>query len=150
DAARRTTAPLPEAAPMNPLDRGFVTALVLYLAALAVLPLALSQPAFEHFFSEEGPIETASTVFWLVAAVVVLARVRPPGRRAWAFALLYVVFAAREAQLHRAFTADSIFKSSYYRRSAAPFEEKLVAGLVAIAILLLLVYVLWVVVRFLW
>ncbi len=135
---------------MNAFDRGFIAALLLYLAMLAVLPLVLSEPAFRHFFSEEGPIEIASTLFWIVAAVIVLARVRPLSRRAWAFALLYLVFAAREAQLHRAFTADSIFKSSYYRRAAAPFDEKLMAFIVAIAILLLLFYVLWVVVRFLW
>lgn len=135
---------------MNSSDRGLIAALLLYLAVLAVLPLVLSTPAFERFFSEEGPIEMASTLLWIAAAGVVLARVRPLGRRAWAFALLYLVFAAREAQLHRAFTADSMFKSSYYRRVAAPFEEKLVAGLVAIAILALLVYVFWVVVRFLW
>lgn len=135
---------------MNAFDRSFIAALLLYFAMLAVSPLVLSEPGFEHFFSEEGPIEIVSALLWIVAAAVVLVRARPLRRRAWAFALLYVVFAAREAELHRAFTADSMFKSSYYRRVAAPFEEKLVAGLVAIAIVTLLAYVIWVVVRFLW
>lgn len=135
---------------MNTLDRGFAAALVLYIAVLAVLPLVLSEPAFERFFSEEGPVEIASMFFWLFAAVVVLVRVRPLRARSWAFALLYLAFAAREADLHRAFTADSMLKTAYYRRVAAPFEEKLVAGIVAIALIALLVYVLWVVARFLW
>src|SRR5690606_25527234 len=117
---------------------------------LAVLPLVLSEPAFERFFSEEGPVETASMFFWLFAAVVVLVRVRPLRARTWAFALLYLAFAAREADLHKAFTADSMLKSAYYRRVPAPFEEKLIAGIVAIALIALLAYVLWVVARFLW
>jgi len=132
------------------VDRRFATALVLYLLALAVLPLALSEPAFEAFFSEEGPVEIGAMLLWCAAGAIVLLRIRPLGTRAWAFALLYFAFAAREAELHRAFTADSMLKSAYYRRVPAPLAEKLIAGLVAIALLVLLAYVLWIVVRFLW
>lgn len=135
---------------MTAADRGLAAAIVFYLLVLAVLPLTLSQPVFDWFFSEEGPVEIGSIVLWCVAAAVVLVCVRPIGARAGAFALLYLVFAAREAQLHRAFTADSMFKSAYYRRAPAPLEEKLIAGLAAIAIIALLFYVLWIAIRFLW
>lgn len=135
---------------MHRHDRIFAAAIALYVVVLAALPLTLSPPFFHWLFSEEGPIEKASIVFWIFAAIVVLVRTRPLGANAWAFALLFAIFAAREADLHRAFTADSMFKSAYYRHVPASFAEKLVAGIVAIAIILLLVRVLWISIRFLW
>jgi hypothetical protein len=53
-------------------------------------------------------------------------------------ASLSVIFGARELDLHRRLTADSIFKINYYRMADAPLAEKLVAGLAATAILLLI------------
>lgn len=135
---------------MTAADRRFAGAIGVYLALLAVLPLALSPSAFGWFFSEEGPVEVGAMLLWFTAAVVVVVRVRPPGARGWAFAALYLAFAAREAELHRAFTADSMLKSAYYRRVAAPLEEKIIAGIVAVALVALLMYVLATVVRFLW
>ncbi len=134
---------------MTPFDRRFIIFLVLYTLALAALPLTLSEAAFRWIFSETGPVEILSLVFWMLASIVVLAVARPATGRTWAFAIMYLVFAAREADLHRAFTADSMFKSGYYRHVAAPLTEKLVAGLVAITILALLLYFLWVSFRFL-
>lgn len=138
-----------ERASAKPIDRAVALALVLYVALLAVLPLVLASDTFAWFFSEEGPVEVAALVFWVVAAVVVLVRIRPLTARAWAFAGLYLAFAAREADLHRAFTADSMLKTSYYRRAVAPIEEKIIAGIVALVLVALFVYVLWVVARFL-
>lgn len=130
-------------------DRVLVAVLVLYAAMLAVTPLVLSPQGFEWFHSEEGPVERAAIVLWIAASVVVLVRIRPFGARAFGFALLYLVFAAREADWHKAFTADSLFKNAYYRRTAAPFEEKLIAGLVAVALLALFAWACWVIFRFL-
>ncbi len=134
---------------MTSFDRRFIAFLVVYTLALGVLPLTLSDPDFHWLFSETGPVEILSLVFWVVAAIVVLVSVRPATGRTWAFAVMYLVFAAREADLHRAFTADSMLKSGYYRHVAAPLPEKIIAGLVAIAILALLLYFLWVSFRFL-
>lgn len=139
----------PDRAQPETIGRSLAAALVLYALALLTLPLALDPASFHRFFSEQGPVEIASLILWPLAAVVVLASVRPHSRRTWAFALLYPVFAAREADLHKAFTAGSIFKSGYYRHVAAPLAEKLVAGIVAIAIVALLLYVLFVCARYL-
>ncbi len=131
-------------------DRVLAWVLVLYTAMLLATPLVLSPQGFEWFYSEEGPVERAAIVLWIAASAMVLVRIRPFGARALAFALLYLVFAAREADWHKAFTADSIFKNAYYRRTAAPFEEKLIAFLVAVVLLVLFAYACWIIYRFLW
>ncbi len=134
---------------MNRADRLLVIVFVGYSLMLAILPLVLDPAVLRHTFSEEGVFERASILGWLLAAAAVLLRVRPLGMRAVAFAGLYLAFAAREADWHKAFTADSIFKTAYYRRTPAPFEEKLVAGLVALALVLLFAYTMFVALRFL-
>jgi len=134
---------------MNAADRVFAALLAAYAAMLAVLPLSMPPETLLWTFSEDGPFERASVFAWLFAAAVVVARIRPLGPRAWAFAALFIVFAAREADWHKAFTADSIFKRAYYRSGSAPFEEQLVAGMAALAFVALFVGVLVVSVRFL-
>lgn len=134
---------------MTRTDRWIAWALLAWIAFLAAAPLVLQTERFRWTFSEEGPVEVASMILWIVAAAVVLVRIRPFDSRAAAFALLYLAFAAREADWHKAFTADSMLKSAYYRSPGVPLAEKLVAGAVAVALLCLLVYVLWVVARFL-
>ncbi len=124
-------------------------ALVAMIVLLAVLPLALPDATFRYTFSEEGPFERISILAWLLAAAIVIVRIRPLGRRAWAFALLFACFAAREADWHKAFTADSILKTNYYKHAAAPLGEKVIAFVVAIAFIALIVYVGIAVLRFL-
>lgn len=130
-------------------DIRLAVALIIYMAALAVFPLALPEAQFRWTFSEEGPFEQFAIAAWLFAAVVVIVRIRPLGARAWAFAMLCVLFAAREADWHKAFTADSLLKSNYYRHTVAPLSEKIVAGMVAVAAIAVIIYVGLVIARFL-
>lgn len=132
-----------------PADACVAIAIALYILFLGLLPLLLSQPVFRHTFSEQGPFERLSIATWIFAALVLLVRIRPLGPRAWAFALVCMIFAAREADWHKAFTADSLLKTNYYKDAIAPFGEKLAAGSVAIAAISLLAYVGFVVARFL-
>jgi hypothetical protein len=126
-----------------------VLAIAFYILLLALLPLVLPESVFGPLFSEEGPFEQLSIVAWLFTALVICVRIRPLGVRAWAFAVLCMLFAAREADWHKAFTADSMLKTNYYKHAMAPFGEKLAAGGVALAALALLLYVGFVAVRFL-
>lgn len=130
-------------------DGRFALALVIYVLALAVSPLVLPEADFRWTFSEVGPFEQLSIAAWLFTALLVIVRIRPLGARAWAFALLCVVFAAREADWHKAFTAASILKSNYYRHVAAPLSEKIMAGTVALAVIALIIYVGLVIANFL-
>jgi hypothetical protein len=116
-------------------------ALVAMVLLLAVLPVVLPEASFRYAFSEEGPFERMSIVAWLFASLLILARIRPMRMRAWAFALLFACFAAREADWHKAFTADSILKTNYYKHAVAPLGEKVVAFTVAVLFLTLIFYV---------
>ncbi len=135
--------------PIVPADRRVAIAIALYILLLAVLPLLLQDSVLIHTFSEEGPFEQLAIAAWLFTALVILLRIRPLGPRAWAFAALCMLFAAREADWHKAFTADSMLKTNYYKHALAPFDEKLAAGGVALAALALLLYAGFVAARFL-
>ncbi|WP_019139766.1 hypothetical protein [Noviherbaspirillum massiliense] len=139
----------PDSLRFTPSDGRVTLAIFLYILLLMALPLVLAEPTFHWTFSEEGPFEQLSIVAWLFTGALILLRIRPLGARAGAFALLCVVFAAREADLHKAFTAASILKTNYYRHIPAPFAEKLIAGCVALAAIGVVIYVGLVVARFL-
>ncbi|GAB3545447.1 hypothetical protein GCM10027343_21880 [Noviherbaspirillum agri] len=130
-------------------DIRLALALVAYILVLAVLPVVLPEDQFRWTFSEAGPFEQFAIIAWLFAALVVVVRIRPLGPRAWAFAVLCVLFAAREADWHKAFTADSLLKSNYYRHTVAPLSEKMLAGMVAVAAIAVILYVGFVIARFL-
>lgn len=121
----------------------------LYVLFLAVLPSVLTDESLTGLFAEHGPFESLSVVTWLLLSLTILWRIRPFGIRAAAFATVCVFFAAREADLHKAFTADSILKTNYYRHATAPFEEKILAGLTALLLISLLLYTGFIVTRFL-
>lgn len=54
--------------------------------------------------------------------------------------MLLFLFGARELDWHKAFTTDSVLKSNYYLKSAAPLTEKLIAGAVVLLIFALVIY----------
>ncbi|GIZ50912.1 hypothetical protein [Noviherbaspirillum aridicola] len=123
--------------------------IVLYILLLAAIPALRPVAEVKALFSEEGPFEMLSIVSWIVAAVVMLAAFREEKRGALLFGLLFVLFAAREADWHKKFTADSLLKSNYYRHTEAPLMEKLLAFAVALAFIALVLYVGFVIARFL-
>jgi hypothetical protein len=134
---------------MVPADRRIVLALLAFIVLLALFPLLLDERNFVWVFSEEGPFERLSEPAWIATALIVVFRIRPLGPRAWAFALLCLVFAAREADWHKAFTGESFLKNSFYRDAARPFEEKLICGAIALLLVALVLYAGFVIARFL-
>lgn len=134
---------------LTPIDRTMVLFLLLYISGLLLLPLLLDARELQQMFSEQGFFERASIAGWMFTAGIVLSRIRPLTKRSWAFILLYLLFAAREADWHKAFTADSLLKTNYYRHADAPLLEKMMAGMAVLLLLGLLVYVGIVMLRFL-
>ena len=100
---------------MTRFDRGLLALVAAYAAMLAALPFVLSAGTFDAAFAESGPFERLSLLAWIAAAAVIVVRIRPYGLSAAAFTVLYLLFAAREADLHKAFTTRSISKLNYYR-----------------------------------
>jgi hypothetical protein len=113
--------------------------LVLALSAAGLLLLASLLPlaAGAHFFSEEGMVERITEACWVFTGLVILRQLPPSSVMTWVLALLCFFCAAREADLHKAFTADSMLKMNYYRRTVAPFAEKFLAGAVALGVVAL-------------
>jgi len=131
------------------LDRAILVTFAAYVLLLTALPFTLEHDMFRFTFSETGPFERLSLFAWLACAAVIIVRVRPYTKTAAAFTVLYVLFAAREADLHKAFTTRSISKLNYYKDTSIPALERIFAALVAIAILCLILYALFIIVRFL-
>lgn len=92
----------------------------------------------QRLVSEEGPFEMMAAWLWFVLAFVCIRNLGYAQAYPVGLAALSVIFGARELDFHRQLTADSIFKINYYRITGAPLAEKLVAGLVATALLLLI------------
>jgi hypothetical protein len=130
-------------------DRLLFIALAVYSVVLVALPLTLPKPILRWTFSETGPFEIGALMLWIVAACVLSVRIRPFTSRTLAFATIFLLFAAREADLQKAFTSQSILKLEYYRHSANPLWAKMIAGLVALIFVTLAAYVVFVSARFL-
>jgi hypothetical protein len=130
------------------LDCAILASLLVYAVILIALAFRLSPQRFAYTFSEEGPFEEISILLWLCASATIVWFVRPFTLRSTAFALLFVAFAAREASWHELFTADSMLKISYYLKSSAPMTEKIIAGAAAAIFIATLLYVAYVVARF--
>jgi hypothetical protein len=75
-------------------------------------------------FAESGFVENITVFFYGVAiAALFLFRIAPMRVRL-ATAIVLAALAARELDLHKAFTADSLLKSNYYLKSGASLMEK--------------------------
>lgn len=113
-------------------------------AILLCLSLAMLLPAstLEGLIRKGSLFELGSILGWLAAGLTAL--VIAASSRAWtAYAppgVVMLLFAAREADWHKAFTADSILKTNYYQETVAPLTEKVLGAVVAVGILFLLAY----------
>tara|TARA_R110001599_G_scaffold171353_1_gene362190 strand:+ start:192009 stop:192680 length:672 start_codon:yes stop_codon:yes gene_type:complete len=123
------------------VEKAVLAGLLLFSAMLFFIIYTLDVSVSNNLTSEQGLFEVMSKFLWVVLAVLCVVKL---GFRKWGIltALLSLIFAAREADLHKAFTADSIFKTNYYKMDI-PFAEKFWGGLVGIACIIVLVWVLF-------
>ena len=113
--------------------------LLIYASYLVVLAASLQPEIFKALFSEEGPFEEMSIVLWVaLGAMLLFHDVRSP--RVLALATLSFVFAAREADLHKAFTVMSISKIKFYLSPDVPMMQKIIGGLVLLAVVALIIH----------
>lgn len=124
-------------------------ALGLYGLVLTALALVLTPQQAHAVFSEQGPFELLSVPLWVMLAAWCFDLARPIPRGQGVCGLLAVFAAAREADWHKAFTVDSIFKSNYYFDTPAPLAEKLPAAIVAACAFALIIHALVLGLRFL-
>lgn len=77
---------------------------------------------------ENGPVESLTVLLYLLVAVALWCVPRPLAQAAprLAMTVMMMAFAARELDLHKAFTGTSVLKVSFYLRDH-PLHQKLVA-----------------------
>jgi len=115
--------------PLTTAARVALVVILIYVAFLVAAGLSLPHEVFKPLFSEDGPFERMSIVLWaLLGLLLLLHDARSP--RVLALAVLALLFAAREADLHKAFTDLSITKIAFYLRPGIPLIQKFCGGLV--------------------
>jgi hypothetical protein len=121
---------------------------LVYGAMLSMLATFLRDETFQPLFIESGFFEQYSIVAWLVAAVAAMIFSKSQRWHHGAIAMLFVLCAAREADWHKKFTTDGIFKVRYYTNSVAPLAEKMIAAFVLFLFIGLVIYSLYFCVRY--
>ena len=125
--------------PIAPLERGLWV--LLALASMLIVAVVLhGDPRWvDPLVSEEGPLEGAAALAWLLLAPLVLWR---GGRSlpAVSLALVCAVFGARELDLHKIVGGTSFLKTNFYRGDAVALQDKLIGGALALAVLAVVCY----------
>lgn len=134
---------------LKSIDRYLLAAVVGYAVLLVLCAALLPREWLKPWLAETGPFERGALLAWIGAAGVLVLRIRPFTGRTLVFTAICLLCAAREADLHKAFTLEGISRLSYYRKSAAPFAEKLIAACVALLFVALFAYAIVVAARFL-
>lgn len=145
-ASRAASHPPPATAPSWRHHRLLALWVVLAFAALAlVIGLLVPATVPSSFLEEDGPVENATIVLYLLAAAWVVLRRLPaltPVDKL-ALVILLLAFAAREADLHKAMFGISILKGSFYSRVGSPGQITAALG----ALLPIAAAVAWLAVR---
>jgi hypothetical protein len=121
----------------------FAPALAAAVAAVSLMVvLPLDRAGRLEMLREWGPIENATGVVLIAAIVLALATVRLSGTFALLTAYAIGLIAAREFDLHKAFTSDGVFKTRYFVNPDIPVAEKaVVVAVLAVLIALLVTYI---------
>ena len=114
--------------------------LLIYLAHLTFLALGLPKEVFAALFAETGPYEVMSIVLWVTLGGLLLLSLPLQPRSVLAMAVLSFVFAAREADWHKKFTVMSLEKIKFYLSPDVPVLQKILGGIVFIAVTIALIY----------
>lgn len=123
------------------LTRPYAAVVFTVLFALAcLLMLFLPLDELKRWTSEEGLFEQASWGVYFVVAAICLFLVRHDARLYATSTVVVLAMGARELDLHRRFTTDSMLKSRYYLKVQAPLMEKLIAGAVVLALTAVVLY----------
>lgn len=129
-------------APRQPIqfeEKVALTGLLLFSFLLFVVVYALDPVVTQRLTAETGLFELLSPPLWVGLAILCLVKLGGNNRWGLGSALLALIFAAREADWHKAFTADSIFKHAFYRSTEISPAQKFWGGLAAaISVLILL------------
>lgn len=126
-------------------DKRFLPLFMAIALAVAVIALDLVQVGFTPALTREGGgIETATAVLYLFCAITFVRLAGPViARSTWEIPVLFLFMAGRELDFDKRFTSVGILKSRMYLSNEAPLFERLIA----VAIIAVLAYALYRLVR---
>jgi hypothetical protein len=121
--------------------RWLVLASALLAGGIAVLAASLMSVSTAHgILVEGGPVETVSALVQVATALTALWLMRRHRGLFGLIALAAALMAARELDLHHAFTTHGIFSAKEFSRPEVPLAEKLLAGFALALVLAALVW----------
>lgn len=112
--------------------------IVLCLGGALTFSLALGANAL-NYTQEGGIIETLTVAFYGIVLVAAIAVVLGGNKAAGLIGLLALLMGLREMDAHKAFTTYGVFKTRLYVSPDVPLAEKLIAGFVVVALVVLVV-----------
>ena len=124
-------------------------ALIVYAVALAALAWPLDLTDYRAMFSERGPFELLSPVFWVAVALscavqaAPMANRRGRGTNLMVMAAIALLLAMREADWHYKLAGGNVLRLKFYAQNPASFEVKLVAATVVLIGLVVVLRGLW-------
>ncbi len=104
--------------------------LAAYGAMLLWMGLMTPTDRLRDIFSEQGPFERLSVVFWVGLAAIALVARRPLTLGAVCGAYVALCCAARELDWHKAFTDYSVLKPKFYFKADQPLDARMIAGVI--------------------
>ncbi|HYH42184.1 MAG TPA: hypothetical protein VD867_09390 [Burkholderiales bacterium] len=124
-------------------QRSFLSLIVVLGAALVAVAAALAWPeGTTHFMREDGPVENASAVFYILGVAAAWSARHPAYNKASAAAvsIVLIVCFAREVSLRRQLLAAAGFNASGNSMSAWP---NLIAAALVVALVPALIWLIW-------
>lgn len=122
---------LPSASSRRPIH-WLLLSLGIVALGLSALSLLLSETTQITVFSESGPFEIASGPLWLALGVLILIVLRPVTPATVSGAIICAACAAREADLHKHFTSESMLKIGFYHDPAHPVLQRVLFGVLMV------------------
>lgn len=128
--------------PIQLEEKAVLLGLCLFSFLLLFIVYALDPAITRSLIAETGLFERLSPPLWIGLAALCLFKLGLNSRWGWGTAALALIFAAREADWHKAFTADSIFKHAFYRSTEISATQKFWGGLAAAISVVVLLWML--------
>jgi hypothetical protein len=100
--------------------------------------IRMSEAQWLSLSAEHGLLEMATAILFGVVAMLAFVVFIKKGYMIWLyFTALMGLACARELDLHKAWTTDSILKSNFYQNAGIPIIEKIVGAIIILALLFL-------------
>lgn len=125
-----------------PAARILLLLLAVYLSLAAYVALKAPHEVTAFLYSEQGPYEVFSAWLWLLLGVISLCSRALQPRTRIAAGLAALLMGARELDMHKSLFSMSFIKTNFYKSADIPLHDKLEGGVILLAMLALVLYLL--------